>query len=95
MKAQMKRADRSGATVAVIIGPDEQAAGAATVRDLRPGGGQRQVPEPEVVAAVAELLASEARMTPAITELAAEDARLGALGCQFAMVLGLGWGIGS
>ena len=27
-------------------------------------------------------------MTPAMTELAAEDARLGALGCQFAMVLG-------
>ena len=61
MKAQMKRADRSGATVAVIVGPDEQAAGAATVRDLRPGGGQRQVPETEVVAAVAEIVAVEAR----------------------------------
>ena len=60
MKAQMKRADRSGATVAVIVGPDEQAAGAATVRDMRPGGGQRQVPETEVVAAVIELLAGEA-----------------------------------
>ena len=57
MKAQMKRADRSGATVAVIVGPDEQAAGAATVRDMRPGGGQRQVSETEVVAAVVELLA--------------------------------------
>ena len=56
MKAQMKRADRSGATVAVIVGPDEQAAGAATVRDLRPGGGQRQVLESEVVEAVTELL---------------------------------------
>ena len=61
MKAQMKRADRSGATVAVIVGPDEQAAGAATVRDMRPGGGQRQVPETEVVAAVAEIVAVEAR----------------------------------
>ena len=57
MKAQMKRADRSGATVAVIVGPDEQAAGAATVRDMRPGGGQQQVSETEVVAAVVELLA--------------------------------------
>ena len=57
MKAQMKRADRSGATVAVIVGPDEQAAGTATVRDMRPGGGQQQVPESEVVAAVTELLA--------------------------------------
>ncbi len=61
MKAQMKRADRSGATVAVIVGPDEQAEGAATVRDMRPGGGQRQVPESEVVAAVAEIVAVEAR----------------------------------
>ena len=61
MKAQMKRADRSGATVAVIVGPDEQAKGAATVRDMRPGGGQRQVPETEVVAAVAEIVAVEAR----------------------------------
>ncbi len=56
MKAQMKRADRSGATVAVIVGPDEQAAGTATVRDMRPGGGQRQVPESQVVEAVTELL---------------------------------------
>ena len=56
MKAQMKRADRSGATVAVIVGPDEQAAGTAAVRDMRPGGGQQQVPESEVVEAVTELL---------------------------------------
>ena len=60
MKAQMKRADRSGATVAVIIGPDEQAEGSATVRDMRPGGGQRRVAEAEVVAAVSELLAGVA-----------------------------------
>ena len=56
MKAQMKRADRSGATVAVIIGPDEQSEGAVTVRDMRPGGGQRRVPESEAVAAVTEVL---------------------------------------
>ena len=60
MKAQMKRADRSGASVAVIVGPDEQAAGTATVRDMRPGGGQRQVSESEVVAAVTDLLAGAA-----------------------------------
>ena len=56
MKAQMKRADRSGATVAVIIGPDEQAAASATVRDLRAGGGQRLVPDADLVPAVTELL---------------------------------------
>ena len=61
MKAQMKRADRSGATVAVIIGTDEQAEGAVTVRDMRPDGGQRRAPASDVVAAVTEILASEAR----------------------------------
>ncbi len=60
MKAQMKRADRSGAVVAVIVGPDEQAAGTATLRDMRAGGGQRQVPESELVPAVTEILAMEA-----------------------------------
>ncbi len=60
MKAQMKRADRSGATVTVIVGPDERAAGTATVRDMRSGGGQRQVPESDVVAVVTEILAGAA-----------------------------------
>jgi histidyl-tRNA synthetase len=60
MKAQMKRADRSGAAVAVIVGPDEQARGVATVRDMRSGGGQRTVNEDDVVAAVAELLSVQA-----------------------------------
>jgi histidyl-tRNA synthetase len=35
MKAQMKAADRSGATFAVIIGPDELTSGTAIVRPLR------------------------------------------------------------
>ena len=61
MKAQMKRADRSGATVAVIVGPDEQAAGTATVRDMRPGGGQRQVATDDLVPAVTELLTGGVR----------------------------------
>ncbi len=56
MKAQMKRADRSGASVAVIVGPDEQAAGTAAVRDMRPGGGQRHVATEDVVLAVSDLL---------------------------------------
>ena len=56
MKAQMKRADRSGAAVAVIVGPDELASGTVTVRDMRPGGLQRPVAEAGAVAAVTELL---------------------------------------
>ena len=40
MKSQMKQADRSGAAVAVIVGPDEAAAGTAVLRPLRGGGDQ-------------------------------------------------------
>jgi histidyl-tRNA synthetase len=35
MKAQMKAADRSGASVAVIVGEQEVADGTVVVRDLR------------------------------------------------------------
>jgi histidyl-tRNA synthetase len=51
MKAQMKLADRSGATVALLIGPQELAAGTVTVRDLRHGSSedrQRTVPVADV-----------------------------------------------
>jgi histidyl-tRNA synthetase len=53
-KSQLKRADRSGARLAVILGDDELARGTATVKSLREAGEQRQVPLaslPEVVAA--------------------------------------------
>jgi histidyl-tRNA synthetase len=43
MKSQMKAADRSGAEVAVIIGPDELVAGEVTVRRLRAEGEQARV----------------------------------------------------
>ncbi len=49
MKAQMKAADRSGATVAVIIGADELAADTAIVRPLRGD-------EPQTVVARDDLL---------------------------------------
>jgi histidyl-tRNA synthetase len=49
MKSQMKSADRSGATLAVIVGEDEAAAGEATVRDLRSGGDQDRVPVDDLV----------------------------------------------
>ena len=35
MKAQMKLADRSGARLALLVGPQELAAGEITMRDLR------------------------------------------------------------
>ncbi len=43
MKAQMKAADRSGASVAVIIGSNELAEGAVTVRPLRSDDGQQTI----------------------------------------------------
>jgi histidyl-tRNA synthetase len=52
MKAQMKLADRSGARVALIVGPEELRAEAVLLRPLRGGGAQRSVKAGEVVAAV-------------------------------------------
>lgn len=43
MKAQMKGANRSGATVAVIVGTDELDAGIVTVKPLRTGGQQASI----------------------------------------------------
>ncbi len=56
MKAQMRLADRSGAAVAVLVGPQELAADSVTIRDLRGAveGAQVSVPASDVVAAVRE-----------------------------------------
>ena len=54
MKAQMKMADRSGARLALIVGPGERADGTVTVRPLREEGEQRTVPLSEVAALVEE-----------------------------------------
>ncbi len=51
-KAQMRLADRSGARVAVIVGPDELAAGEVTFRELRAGGPERRVGRSDLVAEV-------------------------------------------
>jgi histidyl-tRNA synthetase len=55
MKSQMKRADRSGAAVAVVVGTDEAAAGTVIIRPMR-GGDQVSVPRQDVVATVTQLL---------------------------------------
>ena len=57
MKSQLKSADRSGARMALIVGPDESAAGTVSVRPLRGGGDQRTVPRSSVV----DTVAAEAR----------------------------------
>ena len=64
MKAQMKAANRSGATTAVIIGHDEATTGTATVRDLRTGAGQRSVPRTDLVTDLARSLRAEPTPAP-------------------------------
>lgn len=48
LKAQMKKADRSGSAFAVLIGDDELVSGSAEVRDLRKGS-QKPVPLERIV----------------------------------------------
>ena len=62
MKSQMKSADRSGATVALIVGDDELAVGEVTLRPLRDhdatGGEQRRVRRNDLVAELRALRAA-------------------------------------
>jgi histidyl-tRNA synthetase len=55
-KSQMKRADRSGAELAVIIGDDEAARGTAAIKSLRSEGPQEECAWPEVPARVRTML---------------------------------------
>ncbi|MFO7621752.1 MAG: His/Gly/Thr/Pro-type tRNA ligase C-terminal domain-containing protein [Bacteroidales bacterium] len=52
-KAQFRRADRSGARVALVLGDDELARDVVQVKSLREGGGQLEVAQ---AAAVAEVM---------------------------------------
>jgi histidyl-tRNA synthetase len=56
MKSQMKSADRSGALVALVIGPRELAEGNVTLRPLRNEDEQRTVPRADIVAELRALL---------------------------------------
>jgi histidyl-tRNA synthetase len=55
MKSQMKSADRSGASIAVIVGTDEAAAGTAVVRPMR-GGEQEVVARDQLADRIKEML---------------------------------------
>ncbi|MCL2503727.1 MAG: histidine--tRNA ligase [Coriobacteriia bacterium] len=55
LKAQFRQADRLGANLVVVVGPDESAAGEATVRDMSAKTEER-VALPRLVAAIAERL---------------------------------------
>jgi histidyl-tRNA synthetase len=55
-KAQFKAADRSGARLALVVGPDEAAAGTVGIKDLHGGGEQSTHPLEEIVAELARRL---------------------------------------
>jgi histidyl-tRNA synthetase len=52
---QLERASKRGARVALVAGPDEVAAGAVTVKDLR-AGQQQQVTAADLIAAVTQIV---------------------------------------
>ena len=56
LKAQFKQADKLHATLCVVLGPDEVAAGVATIRDMA-SHEQVQVPMADLAAEVAARLA--------------------------------------
>ena len=56
LKSQMKRADKSGATLALIIGDDEMARSSAAVRTLRGDASQQDCPWNELPVRIASLL---------------------------------------
>jgi len=60
LKAQLKLADRSGAAYAVIVGPDERAAGTVTVRSMHGDGDQQTVARGDVVAHLASAVRGRA-----------------------------------
>jgi len=60
LKAQFKRADRSGASLAVVLGDDELAAGTVVVKPLRSDDPQRAVPREQLVEVLRDALVSAA-----------------------------------
>ncbi len=59
-KAQFRRADRSGAALALILGDDELARGVAALKPLRRDAGQSESPLPDLAAAIETALAATA-----------------------------------
>jgi histidyl-tRNA synthetase len=59
LRGRLRRADRSGAEVALILGDDEAASGTVTLKDLRASEGQITIPQSEVVERLAERMRDE------------------------------------
>ncbi|MDY6815371.1 MAG: histidine--tRNA ligase [Pseudomonadota bacterium] len=57
-KSQMKKADKSGARYAVILGENEIAGGTAGLKPLRSDESQREIPQSELARALADVLSN-------------------------------------
>ncbi len=57
-KSQFKKADRSGARLALILGEDEMVAGNIAIKDLRGSGEQQHVKQDELADRLAQMLAA-------------------------------------
>lgn len=57
-KSQMKKADKSGARYAVILGENEVASGTAGLKPLRSDESQREIPQAELAKALADALSN-------------------------------------
>jgi histidyl-tRNA synthetase len=64
VRAQMKRADRLGARVSIIVGADELARGEVTLREMATGD-QQAVPRAGAIERVARSLAAAPATPPA------------------------------
>ncbi len=74
LKSQMKRADRSGALVAIIIGADEYAAGEVTLKPLRGQGEQCRVTREKMASALGPLVERTQEISP-LTGVLAQSIR--------------------
>jgi histidyl-tRNA synthetase len=70
-KSQLKSADRSGARLALIIGPDEVAAGQVAIKDLRaePGTPQHVVARDALIDEIRRRLVSDASTVGPVSNL--------------------------
>jgi histidyl-tRNA synthetase len=64
MKSQMRSADRSGALVALLVGPKELAGGTVVLRPLRRDDEQRSVARADIVAEVRRAAAESIASSP-------------------------------
>jgi histidyl-tRNA synthetase len=48
LKSQLKRADRSGARLALLLGDEERTRGVVTVKDLRRGSAQVEIAQSDI-----------------------------------------------